>query len=128
MNKKKPTESELEILQIIWEKGSCSVREVNDALRIDREVGYTTSLKIMQIMHHKELLTRKKHGKMHVYTAAISKEETQNQVVKKLLDGFFQGSAAKLALHALGSANSSEQDLKEIRTFLRDLEKSDGSN
>ena len=126
MDTKKPTEAELEILQVIWKNGPSSVREINQELQKDREVGYTTTLKIMQIMHQKGLLTRKKSGKLHVYDVAITREETQTQVLRKLMDGFFQGSALKLAMHVLGSTHSSQEDLEEIRAFLTQIEKKNG--
>lgn len=116
----KPTEAELEILNLLWKDGPSTVRQVNDGK--SREVGYTTTLKIMQIMHQKGLLKRTKLGKLHVYEANISKEDTQNQVVKKLVDGLFQGSALRLAMHALGSTESSKEDIEEVRTFLKTLE------
>ena len=92
----KPTEAELEILQMIWECGPSTVRQSNDRLQKLREVGYTTTLKIMQIMFQKGLLSREKMGKLHIYQAEVSKETTQNQVIKKLADGFFHGSASSV--------------------------------
>ncbi len=122
MIKPKPTEAELEILQTIWEFGPSTVRQVNDRLQELREVGYTTTLKIMQIMFQKGLLSREKMGKLHIYQAEVSKETTQNQVIKKLADGFFHGSAMKLAMHALGTGKSSKEEIEEFRSFLKKLE------
>ncbi len=122
MTKYKPTDAELEVLQTIWKFGPSTVKLVNEQLQELREVGYTTTLKIMQIMFKKGLLDREKRGKQHVYDATVSKETTQNQVIKKLADGFFHGSAMKLAMHALGSGKSSKEEIEEIRTFLKNLE------
>src|ERR1700761_3791162 len=99
----KPTESELEILQIIWEKGQCTVREVHEVLEKSKDAGYTTTLKLMQIMHEKGLLTRDESTKSHVYTANISQEKTQGQLVKRMIDNVFNGSASQLVMQALGN-------------------------
>ncbi len=118
----KPTEAELEILNLLWNSGPSTVRQLNDQQSKNREIGYTTTLKIMQIMHQKRLLTRIKEGKSHIYEPDISKKDTQNHVVKKLADGLFQGSALRLAMHALGSTKSSKEDIEEVRAFLNSLE------
>ncbi len=124
MNKKlpKPTEGELEVLRIIWQQGSSTVRQVNDALSLFKEVGYTTTLKIMQIMSEKGLLTRDTTGKTHVYHAAVSQEKTQQQLVTKLMDSAFGGSAMALVMQALGNKKSTAKEIKEIREFLDQLE------
>lgn len=119
----KPTDSELEILQILWENGSQTVREVNDRLNQQKQVGYTTTLKFMQIMHEKGLLNREKKGKGHLYTASISQEKTQEQFVDRMLDTVFKGSAMKLVMQALGNKKSSKQELEEIKSFIEKLEK-----
>ena len=118
----KPTEAELEILNLLWNSGPSTVRQLNDQQSKRREIGYTTTLKIMQIMHQKGLLKRIKEGKLHIYEPNVSKKDTQNDVVKKLADGLFQGSALRLAMHALGSTKSSKEDIEEVRAFLNSLE------
>jgi BlaI family penicillinase repressor len=119
----KPTESELEILKVLWQQGASTVREVNDELSKKREIGYTTTLKIMQIMTEKNLLNRDSSKRTHVFTANVSEQETQQKLLDKLLDSAFGGSALKLVMQALGNKKSSDSDLKEIRSLLDDLEK-----
>ncbi len=105
----KPTEGELQILIVLWKKGPCTVRDVNQVLAGNKEVGYTTTLKLMQIMHEKGLLIRSRQGKSHIYSAVVSEDLTQKQVVEKLLDTAFHGSALKMVMQALGSKKSSPQ-------------------
>jgi predicted transcriptional regulator len=118
----KPTEGELEILRVIWEKGNCTVGEVNEILQAQKDVGYTTTLKLMQIMHTKGLLSRERTGKKHVYKSEISVEYTRNQVVGRVMDVLFQGSAMELVMHTLGNNKSSAEEIKEIREYLNKLE------
>ena len=118
----KPTESELEILQILWSKGLATVREVHEGLAKTKDVGYTTTLKLMQIMNEKGLLTRQKSGKLHLYKAVTSQESTNRQLVHKMIETVFQGSAAQLVLSALGNRKSSKEELEEIRQYLDKLE------
>ncbi|MCZ6520996.1 MAG: BlaI/MecI/CopY family transcriptional regulator [Bacteroidetes bacterium] len=118
----KPTEGELQILIVLWKKGPCTVRDVNQVLADNKEVGYTTTLKLMQIMHEKGLLRRSRQGKSHIYSAVVSEDLTQKQLVEKLLDTAFHGSALKMVMQALGSKKSSPQELKEIKEFIKQLE------
>ena len=118
----KPTEGELQILIVLWKKGPCTVRDVNQVLAGNKEVGYTTTLKLMQIMHEKGLLIRSRQGKSHIYSAVVSEDLTQKQLVEKLLDTAFHGSALKMVMQALGSKRSSPQELKEIKKFIKQLE------
>ena len=118
----KATEKELEILQIVWKKGSASVKDVHEALGGDEANGYTTILKLMQIMHEKRLLTRQKQGKLHLYQAVPTMEKTQQQILDKMIKTVFQGSATQLVLSALGNRKSSKEDLQEIRKYLEKLE------
>jgi len=118
----KPTGKELEILQTIWKKGASSVKDVHLALGGDPTNGYTTILKLMQIMHEKGLLTRQKAGKLHLYKAVTSRENTNRQLVHKMIETVFQGSAAQLVLSALGNNKSSKAELDEIRRYLNKLE------
>jgi predicted transcriptional regulator len=122
MNEPKPTESELEILRVIWENGSSTVRRVNDTLSRQRRVGYTTTLKIMQIMADKGLLKRDTSGKTHFYKAASSQQKTQQQLIDKLMTTAFGGSAMKLVMQALGNKKSTKKEIDEIRAFLDKLE------
>ena len=118
----KPTEGELQILIVLWKKGPCTVRDVNQVLADNKEVGYTTTLKLMQIMLEKGLLSRSRQGKSHIYSAVVSEDLTQKQLVEKLLDTAFHGSALKMVMQALGSKKSSPQELKEIKEFIKQLE------
>ncbi|NLR81249.1 BlaI/MecI/CopY family transcriptional regulator [Chitinophaga eiseniae] len=124
----RPTESELEILGILWEKGPSTVREVHDILSQTKDAGYTTTLKLMQIMHEKELLQRDTSSKTHVYTAAISQQTTQQQLLNKMIDTVFGGSASQLVMQALGQHKSSEEELDKIRQYLSDMEKQQKKN
>ncbi len=118
----KPTEAELEILQVLWEHGPSTVRFVNDLLSKQKNVGYTTTLKIMQIMAEKQLLNRDTTGKTHIYKVAISQQKTQQQLIDKLMASAFGGSAMKLVMQALGNKKSTAAELNEIRAFLDQLE------
>jgi len=112
----------MEILQILWQSGPSTVKEVNSELAMKKEVGYTTTLKILQIMYEKELVTRKKKGKSHVYSSKISQYDTRQQVVDKIVNTVFQGSAMKLVMQALGNQNASPDEINEIRKYLNALD------
>ena len=114
----RPTEAELEILRVIWERGPSTVRQVHEALADQRETGYTTTLKLMQIMADKGLVTRDESSRTHVYAARVSQENTQRQLVSDLVDRAFGGSAAELVLHALSSHRTSAEELGEIRRLI----------
>ena len=118
----KPTESELEILQVLWEHGASTVRFVNEQISEKKETGYTTTLKLMQIMHVKEMLTRDDSTRTHVFDAAISEEETKQQLLDKFLDATFRGSATQLVMQALGNSKTSKAELGQIRELLDQLE------
>ena len=122
MKKAKPTNGELEILQIVWDRGPSTVREINNELNKLRDVGYTTTLKLMQIMTTKELLLRRMDGKTHIYRANVNQEKTQGQFLDKIVDTVFQGSASKLVMQALGNKRTTQQELEEIREFLSKME------
>lgn len=119
----KPTDSELEILNILWEKGEGTVRDIHDVLEQSKEAGYTTTLKLMQIMHEKGLLTRTASGKSHIYKPAISQTQTQGQIVKRMIDNVFNGSAMALVMQALGNHKASSEELKQIKEYLHQMEK-----
>jgi BlaI family penicillinase repressor len=118
----KPTEAELEILQILWDSGPTTVRFVNDQLNLKKEVGYTTTLKIMQIMTEKNLLARDEENKSHIYSAVYKKDETQKVLLDKFLESTFGGSASKLVLQALGNRKTSKKEIEEIRKFFDEIE------
>src|SRR5271165_4329288 len=115
----KPTEVELELLRALWEKGSASVRELHEVVSSQRPLGYTSVLKTLQIMTEKGLVERTEAGKAHIYHAAASQEETQNQLLRDLSQRLFSGSAAQLAMHALSMQPASEEELQEIRKIIR---------
>ena len=117
----KPTESELEILRVLWEKGPCTVREVHEVLEQSKNAGYTTTLKLMQIMHEKGLLERDTSSKTHIYSSAVSQENTQRQLLDKMIDTVFNGSASQLVLQALGNHKASPAELEEIQRLLNNL-------
>src|SRR6195952_5835343 len=116
----KPTEGELEILRVIWEKGLASVRDVHEELAKTKDVGYTTTLKLMQIMHEKGLVKRDDTFKTHIYQAAVSKEKTQKHLLGKMIDGLFGGSSTQLVIQALGNHKASREELDEIQKLLND--------
>jgi predicted transcriptional regulator len=113
-----PTEAELAILQVLWARGPSTVRQVHDTLAGSRETGYTTTLKLMQIMAEKGLVTRDESSRTHVYHAALSRDETQRRLVSDLVDRAFGGSAAALVMQALSSHPASESELAEIRRLV----------
>jgi BlaI family transcriptional regulator, penicillinase repressor len=123
--KVKPTASELEILQILWKKGECTVRDVNEELIRDREteVGYTTTLKLMQIMHEKGLVERDTSNRTHKYKHLISHEHTSQGILQTLIDTVFNGSASQLVMQALSNKSSSKEEIKKIKEYLDQLEK-----
>ena len=121
----KPTEAELEVLQILWQHGPCTVRFVNEKLGEKRKVGYTTTLKIMQIMTEKKMLARDERGRSHVYRAVVEERETQSALLDRFLETAFAGSSLKLVMRALGSGKASKQELREIRAYLDRMEGGD---
>ena len=118
----KPTESELRILQILWDRGPSSVREVNDIISKTKDVGYTTTLKIMQIMTDKGLVSRDTTSRTHIYSAAIEKETTQSNLLQSFIDSTFKGSASSLVLQALGNNAATKKELSEIKKLIEKLE------
>lgn len=121
MIEKKPTESEMEILQILWRMGSCTVRSVHEELIKNKEAGYTTTLKLMQIMHEKGLVDRDTSSKSHVYSAMLNQDKIEKQLVGKMIDDIFSGSASRLVMQALGNQQASEQEIEEIKRYLDSL-------
>ncbi|HWG88138.1 MAG TPA: BlaI/MecI/CopY family transcriptional regulator, partial [Candidatus Acidoferrales bacterium] len=119
----RPTAGELEILQVLWLQDGCTVREVHDLLRPVVSTGYTTTLKLLQVMHAKGLVVRDDARRAHVYRAAISKEHTQKRFLHDLVQKVFDGSSSQLVLHALGSQRATPEELREIRKLLNKLDK-----
>lgn len=120
----RPTDTELAILQVLWQHGPSTVRQVHERLSGTRETGYTTTLKLMQIMAEKGLVTRDESARTHVYRARRSRDETQRQLVSDLLDRAFGGSAAALVMQALSAQPASAEELREIRRLLDDSQRS----
>ncbi len=116
----KPTEGEMEILQVLWKKGNCTVREVHEAID-KKDSGYTTTLKLMQIMHEKGLVDRDTSSKTHIYRALINQEKTQQQLVNKMIDNVFNGSAARLVMQALGNKTASKEEIDLIKEYLNKI-------
>ncbi len=114
--RRKPTDAELAILRVLWTRGPSTVRQIAEAL--DREAGYTTILKLLQIMTDKRLVARDESSRTHVYEAAFTEDETQRQLVSDLLDRAFNGSAAKLVLQALAAKKTTPAELAVIRKML----------
>ena len=114
--RRKPTDAELAILRVLWTRGPSTVRQVAEVM--DRESGYTTVLKLLQIMTEKRLVVRDESARTHIYQAAYTQEQTERQLVTDLLDRLFDGSAAKLVLQALASNKASPEELDEIKKLI----------
>ncbi len=114
----RPTDSELAILRVLWERGPATVRQVHETLSGPRETAYTTTLKLMQIMTEKGLVTRDESTRTHVYSARLSQDQTQRQLVSDLLDRAFGGRSAALVMHALSAQPASADELQEIRKLI----------
>lgn len=125
MKKIKPTDSELEILQLLWQHGPLSVRAINEMLNDvsgNNSIGYTTTLKIMQIMYEKGILKRNTDQRSHIYEAALKEHETQQSLLNEFLDATYRGSASTLVMQALGNHKASDEELQMIKNFIKDLE------
>ena len=121
-NFQKPTESELEVLNILWQKGRATVREVNEVVNQTKETGYTTTLKIMQIMFDKGLVSKNTEGKQHIFEANVSEEATQKSLLNRFIDSTFQGNAMHLVMQALGNHHASNEELSELKKLIQQLE------
>ncbi|MDH5400506.1 MAG: BlaI/MecI/CopY family transcriptional regulator [Cyclobacteriaceae bacterium] len=117
----RPTEKELEILSVLWEEGPSTVKQVHELM--GNTTGYTTTLKIMQIMSEKGLVNREKEGRIHIYSAVASAENTGGELLNRLKNMAFGGSSMRLVMGALGNSKSSKQELREIREYIEKLEK-----
>src|SRR6266705_959366 len=115
--RRKPTDAELAILRVLWTRGPSTVRQIAEVM--GREIGYTTVLKLLQIMTEKGLVVRDESARTHVYAAAHTEDQTQRQMVTDLLDKVFDGSAAKLVMQALAATKTSPEELAEIRKLLK---------
>jgi BlaI family penicillinase repressor len=116
--RRKPTDAELAILRVLWEQGPSTVRQIHDVLSRDRALGYTTALKLLQIMTEKGLTTREILGIQHVYSASLGEEGTQRQLLRDLIERAFGGSTSKLVMQALAAKKASPEELREIRRLL----------
>lgn|SRR5687767_7322894 len=114
----RPTDAELAILRVLWERGPSTVRQVHDVLLRDRPTAYTTALKLLQIMTEKGLVRRDETDRTHVYHPRLTEEQTQRQLVRDLLDRAFGGSASKLVVQALAARRASPEELGEIRKLI----------
>ncbi len=123
IKKLKPTESELEILTILWDRENATVREVHEELSKNKDSGYTTTLKLLQIMFEKGLVTRDDSNKTHIYQPAVSRQKTQKQFLDKMINSLFAGSSTQLVLQALGNQKASKDELAEIQKYLDNLKK-----
>lgn len=119
----KPSDAELEILQILWEKGPSTVREVHEILEENKETGYTTTLKQMQVMHEKGLVSRDSSSKIHIYKAEAKQEIVQQEMLDKMIGTVYNGSAARLVMQALGNHSASKEELDQIQKYLDQLNK-----
>lgn len=119
----KPTAAELEILQVLWTRGPSTVREVHEALQAEKSLGYTTVLKLLQIMTAKGLVRRNEDQRAHVYQAEQPAERTKRQLAQDVLQRVFDGSARELLLHALASQRSTPQEIDELRSLLDEHER-----
>ena len=114
----RPTDAELAILRVLWERGASTVRQVHEVLGRERPTAYTTALKLLQIMTEKGLVRRDETDRTHVYHARLTEEQTQRQLVRDLLDRAFGGSASKLVMQALAARRTSDEELIEIRKLI----------
>lgn len=115
----KPTDSELEILQVLWQRENATVREVHEELTQVKDCGYTTTLKLMQIMFEKGLVLRDDSSRTHIYTPNVSRDDTQKNMVDKMVDALFSGSRTQLVVQALGNHTPTKEELLEIELLLQ---------
>jgi predicted transcriptional regulator len=121
----KPTDAELAILRVLWERGPSTVRQVYDVLSEQRDFAYTTTLKLLQLMTEKGITVREEQGRIHLYRAGFAQEDTQQRLVADLLDRAFGGSSAKLVVQALAAKPASAEELREIRQLLAEYKEKD---
>src|SRR4030095_324216 len=129
LRKLRPTDAELTILRILWVKGPCTVRQVYEELARDRTLGYTTALKLLQVMTEKGLTTREQIGpQQHVYRARPGEADTQKQLLTDLLHRAFGGSMSQLVMQALATKKASQEELQTIRRLIKEHTSSTGEN
>jgi BlaI family penicillinase repressor len=121
----RPTDAELDILRVLWDRGPCTVRQVHDVLSANRDFVYTTTLKLLQLMTEKGVAVREEDGRVHLYRAAVAQEETQRHLIRDLLDRAFGGSPTQLVVQALAAKPASAEELQEIRRLLAEHEEKD---
>ena len=121
----RPTDAELAILRVLWERGPCTVRQVHESLLEARDTGYTTTLKLMQIMAEKGLLTRDESLRTHVYSVRLTQDQTQRQLVSDLMNRAFGGSAAALVMQALNAQSATPEELAEIQQLIAQYKKTE---
>ncbi len=121
-NRPQPTDAELAVLEVLWERGACTVREVHEDLQASQSTGYTTTLKVMQVMTAKGLLDRDESARSHVYRPCVKPEPVRRGLVRDLASRAFAGSATRLALAALASQPASADELAEVRRLLDEME------
>src|SRR5476651_2064651 len=119
--KMEPSKAELEILQVLWEQGPSTVRMVNDELLKQKDVNYTTTLKLMQIMADKGILKRDESQMKHIYHVVEEEQKTKNYLLNKFVDAMYKGSASKLVMQLLGNKNTTQKELEDIKNLLKKL-------
>ena len=124
----KPTESELSILSILWSDGPSTVRHVNEKLNTERRVGYTNTLKMMQLMHEKGMLDRDETSRSHIYIPLVQAEDVRNNVLNRMINTVFEGKTSNLLVHALGNYKPSEEELTEIKRLIEKLDNSSNND
>lgn len=122
MRKFRPTEAELEILQVLWKFAPCTVRFIHDKLKQKKQVRYTTTLKILQNMYEKKMVARDESSRSHLYQPLLKEGETQQLLLKRFTQTAFEGSAMKLVMQALGNHRASKEEISEIRRLLDKIE------
>ena len=122
MKKIKPTEAELEVLMVLWKEGPSTVRTVFEKVHEPRKIGYTTTLKILQIMHEKGLVERDESARTHIYTAAAKEQDMQKALLSDFLKSAFSGSTSKLVMQALGNHKTSSEELQRIKDLIKKIE------
>ncbi|MES2277044.1 MAG: BlaI/MecI/CopY family transcriptional regulator [Bacteroidota bacterium] len=118
----KATDSELEILNVLWKQGNCTVREVHEELAKNKDAGYTTTLKLMQIMHDKGLVARDATAKTHIYKAIATQEQAQQTALDKIISTVFEGSTADMVIQALGHHRASDDEIDAIKKYLQQFD------
>lgn len=125
-SKYNPTDFELEVLQVLWDLEEAKVKDIHERLSADRNAGYTSVLKIMQIMHDKGILERRMEGKSHIYKPVLKREEIEERVLDKVLNTLYKGSKFNLVMSALGNYKASKSELSKIKELIQNIENKEG--